>query len=95
MSDALRKAAQAALDWIDKWWATGSLNGVSNLRDQLRVALAEEENERNRLIGIVADLAAWREFASLDRYDLADAAVRLMDEIQPDWRLDYEESDDE
>lgn len=45
MTNRLREAARQALGWIDKWWATGSLNGVSDLRDQLRAALAEPAPE--------------------------------------------------
>lgn len=45
MTDRLHIAALAALGWIDKWWETGSLNGVSDLRDQLRAALAEPAPE--------------------------------------------------
>lgn len=53
------------------------------------------KEERDNLIGIVVDLAAWSEFNCLDIYDLGDYAAYLMDKIAPDWRMDYEESSDE
>lgn len=92
--DKLREAAQAALDWIEAQPHPRML-GAFDAAEQLRAALGEQEGERDRLLGIVADLAAWREFSSMDQYDLAGAAVLLMDEIAPDWRSDYEEDDDE